>query len=219
VLVRPSMRVRLGSHRMFPADAEGAAQEACAELVLQLDDGFQRLLAHGVAEFHGLASASRDAPGLAPAAQEPAAQEPAALEPAAQQPAASEPAGECLPPEGNCARETKAASSGSAEAVDGGLSSAAEQGGPELGGARLTVLRRRPGAGPVRDGVGTSGDGLKPGDGVGPPPPGKGPAITCADIVYALGEHPAGMTPGVLRAYVAAHVHDDRSSQASTVLV
>jgi hypothetical protein len=194
-------------------------QEGCAELILQLDDGFQRLLAHGVAEFHGLASASRDGSGQAPAAPEPAAQAPAAQEPVAQEPAAQEPAGAYVHPEGDCAREPGAASSGSAEAEDGGLSSAAERGGPEPGGARLTVLRQRPGAGLVRGRVDTAGDGLKPGDRVGPLPAGKGPAITCADIVYALGEHPAGMTPGVLRAYVAAHVHDDRSSQASSVLV
>ncbi|KAK9845871.1 hypothetical protein WJX81_004685 [Elliptochloris bilobata] len=37
-------------------------QGDCGELVLQLDDGFQRLLAHGLAEFHGLTSASRPAP-------------------------------------------------------------------------------------------------------------------------------------------------------------
>ena len=106
----------------------------------------------------------------------------------------------------------------------------------------MTVLRRRRGAsGDGSDACASPASGASPLRGASPPKgashlrgasppkgasppraapaalPHKGPAITCADIVYALCEHPAGMSPAVLKEYVASHLHDDRSSQASYV--
>ena len=152
------------------------------------------LMRAGLADFHGLASASRPAPsGTAPAPKQQQAEELAN-------------------------RHTHCA--GAAEAQS-----------PSDGPARVTVLRRR------RGGLADGGDacaspasgasplrGASPPKGTSPPreppsvSPHKGPAITCADIVYALSEHPAGMSPEVLKAYVASHLHDDRSSQASYVM-
>ena len=144
----------------------------------------------GLAEFHGLASASRPAPSGRP--------------PAPQQ---------------------------AEEMANGHASSAvgAETPSPGEGPGRVTVLRRRRGAsGDGGDACGSPAGGASPIRGASPPKgaspprggtpnelPHKGPAITCADIVYALCEHPAGMSPAVLKEYVASHLHDDRSSQAS----
>ena len=95
----------------------------------------------------------------------------------------------------------------------------------------MTVLRRRRVApGDSSDACESPANGASPIRGASPPKgaspprgtpgelPHKGPAITCADIVYALCEHPAGMSPEVLKEYVASHLHDDRSSQASYVM-
>ena len=163
--------------------------------MLQLDDGFQRLLAHGLAEFHGLASASRDAPSH---------------ECSLEAPQASAPAGEC-------SGGTPKAPNPDAEAGAVRLTVPEQQAGV----LRMTVLWRR--AGSATGSSEGANNGLEVGDAaLGPGAalsPRSSPAITCADIVYALGEHPAGMTPDVLKAYVAAHLHDDRSSQASFVMV
>ena len=148
----------------------------------------------GLADFHGLASASRPAPtGTAPAFEVQEAQEPANAQPS------------------------------NAEA--------AEPQSPGEGHVRVTVLRRwRGGASTGSDARESPANGAFTLWGASPPKgaslsretasglPHKGPPITCADIVYALCEHPAGMTPEVLKAYVAAHLHDERSSQASDVM-
>lgn len=144
----------------------------------------------GLADFHGLASASRPAPsGTAPAPEQQQAEELA---------------------------NGHTDSAGAAEAQP-----------PGEGPARVTVLRRRRGgSGGGSDACASPAIGASPLRGASPPKvasppreapnglPHKGPAITCADIVYALCEHPAGMSPEVLKAYVASHLHVDRSSQA-----
>ena len=42
------------------------------------------------------------------------------------------------------------------------------------------------------------------------------PEVTCADILFALAEQPAGLTPALLAEYTAQHSHE-RSSEASYV--
>lgn len=42
--------------------------------------------------------------------------------------------------------------------------------------------------------------------------------ISCADILFALEEQPAGLTPALLARFVSAH-GSDRSSEASYVIV
>ena len=45
---------------------------------------------------------------------------------------------------------------------------------------------------------------------------GSAPEMTCADILFALAEQPAGLTPALLAQYAGQHSHD-RSSEASYV--
>ena len=48
--------------------------------------------------------------------------------------------------------------------------------------------------------------------------PGPAPEVTCADILFALAEQPAGLTPALLARYAGQHSHD-RSSEASYAFV
>jgi hypothetical protein len=107
-------------------------QDGQAEVELPTEDAFQRLMAHGLASFHGLQSFSRDA----------------------------------------------------------------------ASGQGRSVTVRKPEGGP--------GAGREPGQ--------APPAVTCADILFALEEQPAGMTPALLADFMSVH-GSDRSSEASYVML
>ena len=117
-------------------------QEGQSEVELPTEDGFQRLIAHGLAAFHGL------------------------------------------------------------------LSCSGQEGAPGQG---RSVTVRKP-----------KGFGQRPEPALrGRRAPDKAPpsqAVTCADILFALEEQPAGMTPAVLAQYLSQH-GSDRSSEASYVML
>ena len=128
-----SVSVGAGAAAAQAAQQRGASQ---AELQLRLPDGFHRLLVHGIAQFHGLVSFSRDA-GAAPQA---AASKAAASGDAAVAPTAGE-------ADIKSAESATAATAAQPQGGGGGLPAEAPRDGAAsaVGLVRVTMVRRQVG--------------------------------------------------------------------------